>query len=157
MKFTRIVQFVVPMILAACASTPELPYSKVSLVKDGTIQEITRAVESNDDMLVARQPLTGANLLHVAAAHGRADVVEYLLAKGMNIEAKDELGSSPLSLAVQHRQPDVVRLLLRKGADARSVNTLGRTPLSQAATFKDAPNMAAVIAVFGEFNLKPEL
>ncbi|UCG57648.1 MAG: ankyrin repeat domain-containing protein [Phycisphaerales bacterium] len=60
----------------------------------------------------------GTTPLHVAAAYGRRDLVEVLIAKGADVNAKTEYGNAPLHLAVWTGHLDVVQLLIRSGADA---------------------------------------
>jgi len=60
-----------------------------------------------------------------AARRGLSRDVETLLAKGANIESKDEEGRTPLMIAAQHGRADLVRLLLGKGAQPDARDTHG--------------------------------
>ena len=51
-----------------------------------------------------------------AACDGYTDVVELLVEKGANIDAKDNAGDSALTLATASRRTEVVKLLQEKGA-----------------------------------------
>jgi hypothetical protein len=53
--------------------------------------------------------------LHAAAQHGRKDVVELLLAKGGEVDAKNDHGWAPVHLAVFGAHKDVADLLRRHG------------------------------------------
>ena len=90
----------------------------------------------------------GANLknsgaLVTAAAAGKIDTVEFLLAKGASINEMgirhpydrryDETVGSALHQAVRKGYSDIVSLLLRKGADVNLKDLRGRTPLALAA------------------------
>lgn len=57
--------------------------------------------------------------LHDAAAYGRAENVDLLLAAGADINAADEHNVTPLLAAVNHRQMQVVAQLLAAGAKVR--------------------------------------
>lgn len=46
--------------------------------------------------------------LHLAAWHGHADCVRFLLDNGGDVEAKDEIGRSPLISAAQNGQSQVI-------------------------------------------------
>jgi len=62
-----------------------------------------------------------AAVLRDAAARGRVDTVEELLAEGAPVDGPDKNGRTALMLAAQRGRPDVITLLLSKGAnpDAR--------------------------------------
>jgi uncharacterized protein len=68
----------------------------------------------------------GQTPLHYAAAHGADSVVQLLLQRGADVNARDSAGCTPLmdagSLAV-------VKLLLAAGADATAVDGVGMTVL----------------------------
>ncbi len=68
--------------------------------------------------------------LHVAAWKGHSSVVEMLVARGANVNARDGAGRTPLMLAVKacvdsywtnRRTPDSVRILLGAGATKEEV------------------------------------
>lgn len=65
------------------------------------------------------EPEKGRTLLHVAAAVGNQSVVEWLLAQGALLNAKDTCGeATPALLACAKRQEKMVRFLLERGASA---------------------------------------
>jgi cytohesin len=55
--------------------------------------------------------------LHAAAASGDRQAVEDMLAKGADVNAKSELGSSALHTAAVFGHKDIAELLIEKGAD----------------------------------------
>lgn len=68
--------------------------------------------------------------LHMAASFGHASLVELMLNRGFEIEAKDHHDSNtPLHsvCAASEAYPDVVRLLLSRGADLDARNKNGNT------------------------------
>jgi len=71
------------------------------------------------------------NALHLACETrgDRADIVEALLAKGMDIEAMDDENFSPLHLAAMANNAKITKLLLEKGANIASKNKDGVTVL----------------------------
>ncbi|KFB40787.1 hypothetical protein ZHAS_00008218 [Anopheles sinensis] len=72
--------------------------------------------------------------LHFAAGYGRRDVVEFLLANGASIQARDDGGLHPLHNACSFGHADVVRLLLEAGANPNTRDNWNYTPLHEAAS-----------------------
>ena len=66
--------------------------------------------------------------LHCACWLGKLPIVEYLISKDANIEAKDNLGNTPLHYASEHIHTDIVKYLVSKGANKNSKNKNGKTP-----------------------------
>ena len=56
-------------------------------------------------------------VLHVAAAEGKADIVQFLIESGCDPAAPDDFGQTPLDLAKTGGQTAVVKLL-ESGASA---------------------------------------
>ena len=56
-----------------------------------------------------------------------------LIAKGVNVNEKDEYGSTAIIYAVTADSDDCVKLLTANGADVNSKNIIGETPLTIAA------------------------
>ncbi|XP_014209663.1 uncharacterized protein LOC106640224 [Copidosoma floridanum] len=76
--------------------------------------------------------------LYVAAAVGQIEIVELLLAKGVEIDVKDTEGFTPLLAAVDKGHKDIVELLLKNGADLHARTNTSATTLHIAATNGDA-------------------
>ncbi|MFL5298482.1 MAG: ankyrin repeat domain-containing protein [Phenylobacterium sp.] len=74
-----------------------------------------------------RRPLTGPPpvRLRAAAAAGRTDDVEALLASGVPVDAADAEGETPLMKAVQAEQAAAAALLRRRGASLIRKNNAG--------------------------------
>ncbi|MCR5257463.1 MAG: ankyrin repeat domain-containing protein, partial [Desulfovibrio sp.] len=59
----------------------------------------------------------GETALHHAASRGSTTMLEILLDKGVDVNAKDKHGITPIHLAAQNDSSDAVKLLLERGAD----------------------------------------
>ena len=66
--------------------------------------------------------------LHVACFNGHADIVEVLIKKKAQIEAKS-YSLTPLAVAAQGGHTRCVEILARCGADVEATDDGGRTPL----------------------------
>ena len=54
---------------------------------------------------------------HIAAAHGREDLLELLLSYGASVDARSAYMRTPLGAAVEAGQMNTIRLLLDRGAN----------------------------------------
>ncbi|KAI9932054.1 hypothetical protein AWENTII_010375 [Aspergillus wentii] len=71
--------------------------------------------------------------LHIAAAHGRDDIVQLLLHHKADINARSDGGWTPLHNACDQGSEVIVRILLQAGANVNSQLLNGVTPLHLAA------------------------
>ena len=71
--------------------------------------------------------------LHRAAQFGHGDIVDLLISKGSNVEAKTNLGLTPLYAAIIGQKSEIVSQLIEKGADIFVVRNDGETILHIAA------------------------
>jgi len=71
----------------------------------------------------------GMRYLQYASLKGRLDVVEFLVGKGFNKDAKDDFGKSPLHYAAEYGKLDVVKFLVGKGCEKNEKDQFGSTPL----------------------------
>ena len=71
--------------------------------------------------------------LHRAAQFGYADIVDFLISKGSNMEAKTDLGMTPLYTAIIGQKSDICKQLIDKGADIFTRRNDGETMLHIAA------------------------
>ncbi len=91
-----------------------------------------RGIKSHLEKNAPVDRLEGFTLLHAAAAGGHADVIEFLIAKGANVNAKDNWDWTPLHGAARKGHRGIVELLIGKGADVSARDGAGRIALRYA-------------------------
>jgi ankyrin repeat protein len=64
--------------------------------------------------------------LHFAAHGGLLDVVDYLLERGADLEARTMNQATPLMRAIESSKPEVVQYFIDKGAKLQIENRKGR-------------------------------
>ncbi|WAR11623.1 PP16A-like protein [Mya arenaria] len=73
-----------------------------------------------------------ATPLHIAAANGYLEVVEFLLNQHVSLEARDEDGWLPIHAAACWLQPEVIELLVKSGCEIDAKTRTGETPFDLA-------------------------
>lgn len=71
--------------------------------------------------------------LHLAVAHGREDIVEFLIRCGANVRAKSDGSWTPLHNACEKNNVKILEMLLEAGAEVNGKLLNGMTPLHVAA------------------------
>lgn len=84
----------------------------------------------------------GWNALHFAVSMGERQIVTAILEADANPDARTENGLTALHLAAD---PGFVETLVAAGAEIDVRNDRGRTPLHQAASFREAPVVEALL------------
>ncbi|MFM5886657.1 MAG: ankyrin repeat domain-containing protein [Novosphingobium sp.] len=93
-------------------------------------QQVTDALDKGNPNLVnTRDFTTGETALHIVT--GRRDVtwMQFLIAKGANVNARDGKGQTPLVVASNYNFVEGVELLVTHGARVDESNNAGETPL----------------------------
>ncbi|CAM1307958.1 Uncharacterised protein g4722 [Pycnogonum litorale] len=94
-------------------------------VKNGDLDQVREHIESNGADV--NSELNGRQPIHYAADYGQAEVIEYLIQKGANINAKDRHGITALLAAIYEGHTDCVKILLKKGASKEELAPDGST------------------------------
>ena len=81
-----------------------------------------------------------------AAFSARAEVIQQMLEKGININHQNEMGFTALIIAAQYGHADIVNLLLEKNADVNLKNAGDATALIIAAKNGHADIVNALLA-----------
>ncbi|XP_066548545.1 CARD- and ANK-domain containing inflammasome adapter protein [Amia ocellicauda] len=84
-------------------------------------------------------------LLHMAAAHGRVPVIEFLLSKGAKLDVRDSKGRTPLHRAAEKGHVQAVKFLVQAGADIYTLDSDSKTPAHLAAQNKHLSTVRALV------------
>ncbi len=89
----------------------------INAVKDGNITMINKLLANGADVKTRDKSHSDYTLLHWAVFLDRINIVELLLEKGADVNAKDKYQIAPLHIAVYYEKRKISQLLLQKGAD----------------------------------------
>eukprot|EP01101_Sappina_pedata_P013488 TRINITY_DN9759_c0_g1_i1.p1 TRINITY_DN9759_c0_g1~~TRINITY_DN9759_c0_g1_i1.p1 ORF type:complete len:124 (-),score=62.63 TRINITY_DN9759_c0_g1_i1:128-499(-) len=104
-------------------------------IKTGDLSGVKDAVEKDKaNVNEVEASFRKSTPLHSAADFGHTDVIEYLLSKGANINAKDSFGNTPLLCAVYEGHVEATQLLVSKGASTKDKGPDGKTALEAASS-----------------------
>jgi 7,8-dihydropterin-6-yl-methyl-4-(beta-D-ribofuranosyl)aminobenzene 5'-phosphate synthase len=94
----------------------------------------------------------GGSLLHTACLSNRIDLVDTLIAKGVDIQVTNSEGLTPLHLASNHGQNELCELLIAKGADVNLIDNGKDTPLHGAAWYGKMSTVELFLANSAQIN-----
>jgi ankyrin repeat protein len=105
----------------------------IQAAKDGNIKATKQAIADGADVN-AEDPFKGLRRtpLHRAAYYGHKEIVVLLIAKGANLNVKDDRGRTPLHWAAYHGRKEIAELLITAGVDVNAEDGGGDTPLDTA-------------------------
>lgn len=115
----------------------------------GRAERVSALLETNPGW-VSTADDDGETALHRAASHGQTDVVDLLLARGAEVDARSYNNFTPLHRATMHHSIGIVRRLLAKGANVEARTSFDRTPLQIAAEAEQLA-LAKVLLDHGAF------
>jgi len=127
-----------PVEPVAQAATPEPPTAEASDIsihdaaKAGNIEAVKQHLAAGADVELKCVNCGGTVLGH-AVSGGHIEIVELLVNKGENVNAKDKNGRTPLQFAADEGHKEIAELLIDKGADVNAKSKYGVTPLHYAA------------------------
>lgn len=136
-----------PLLLAAYYRADEIvqmlvergaPVSVFEAAAIGDVQRVRRMLDDQPE-LASSFSHDGWTPLHLASHFGRLAVVELLLARRaeVNARSKNALANTPLHAALAGGHGRTARRLVEEGADVNAVEAGGYTPLHQAADLGD--------------------
>lgn len=100
-------------------------------VENGNIQKVGELIGRHVPMFEIRR--NGETALHLAAANGHTELVQYFLERAFNVDERaTDTNETPLMQAVRNDHWDTVNLLLDRGASLTAENVYGQSALSYA-------------------------
>lgn len=104
-------------------------------VVDRTVDEIEEFLDKNLKQAgeIKDKLDNDKTYLHYAVYRGKPEIVDLLIKKGCESDARDYKGRSPLHYAVANMKIQLIQILVENGADVNGVTIEGRTALHYAA------------------------
>jgi ankyrin repeat protein len=96
--------------------------------------------------------ITGMPLLHCAVFYRQVEVVQYLVAMSVQINAIDKSANTAVHLAVSQDWSDMVQYLLECQASPNIPNSLGQTPLHLAVRKDSLPIVSKLLQFHADVN-----
>lgn len=131
------------ILLAAAIATPAQAqfsegYKFLEAIRKKEGDKVTEALNEPGTQIVnTKDYSTGQTGLHIVTARRDLTWVQFLIAKGANVNARDNRGVTPLVLASEMGFIEGVDELIRSGARIDEANNTGETPLISAVHRKD--------------------
>ena len=115
---------------AATAAPLALPKRIEAAAENGKVGVVQTwlAGDGRVDATCVHRGVSGCTLLLIAAEHGHKEIVELLLMRGAEADARDSEGCTALMVAAAKGHERVAEMLLRHGAGINLQNSLGGTP-----------------------------
>jgi len=107
------------VLLVGCGkpSNPEADRALFEAARNGNNEAAKQHLDAGADVnaAFASPSANGVTPLHLAAASNNRKLVELLIAKGANVNVKDENGRTPLYYAIARKNPKTADLLRKHG------------------------------------------
>lgn len=118
--------------------SPAFKFLEAVKKKDG--EEVMDTLNQPGSTIVnTREAVTGQTALHIVTARRDRTWMEFLIAKGANVNLRDAQGQSPLDIAANLGFVEGVELLIANHARLDDANNAGETPLIIAVHHHDEP------------------
>jgi len=107
-------------------------YRLLKAICEKDINEVKLVLDEGFDLSSDVDHKYNYKALGLASSLNRVGIIEYLLLRGADINAKDSQGNTPLMHAVVNFQYDAIRFLLDNGADLHAKDKYGFTAADKA-------------------------
>jgi ankyrin repeat protein/mRNA-degrading endonuclease RelE of RelBE toxin-antitoxin system len=96
--------------------------------KEGNYKEVKNLLQKGAN-IETTEPQVGAQPIHFACFYNHPDIVELLLSKGADVNAKNFAQRTPLYAACDKNNIDIINILIRHKAKIETKDNEGNTPL----------------------------
>ncbi len=121
----------------------ELLIAKGACVRWNNDRALCEAVKNRHAPVVELLLAKGANAnakggmhdttpLHIATRRNFREIMEKLMGKGSDVNARKTTGETPLHIAAENNNRGIVKMLILHGADVDARDEYGKTPLARA-------------------------
>lgn len=128
-RFVILLAVILTIAPVCFAEADDSSHSLCYLASQGRLQALKSRIEREPELLHNQGHGTP---LHCAAGGSQADIIDYLVSRGAQLEARDEYGRTPLHWAAHRGEPEAVKRLITLGADVNARDEDGNTPLHRA-------------------------
>ena len=112
--------------------------------KTATLEDVKKELKNGANVNAASDEDTTV-LMQAALLNQNPEVIETLIDKGANVNAKNKDGSTALTKAAFNPNPEVIKTLIDEDADVNAKNKYGYTALIQAALFNQNPEVIKIL------------
>lgn len=133
------------LIAAPAAAQLSEGYKFLDAVKKKEGEKVEQALADSSQIVNTRDVTTGETALHLVTQRRDLTWLQYLVAKGANVNLADSHGRIPLQLAVNLGWREGAQYLIGKGSRTDYSNDAGETPLITAVHRRDAELMKALL------------
>ena len=129
-----LITIAVVMLVGCGPSVPDIPIGQAA--EAGNIEAVKQHLAAGTDVNVKNQKDYGLTPLQYAVGLGHKEIAELLIAKGADVNMKDNNGGTPLHFAAGYGHKEASELLIANGADVNAQLDDGKTPLDSAIKLK---------------------
>ena len=119
-----------------------LPNDIKEILASGDVEAVAEAVKNCEIGAYLRSEYGKPKLLHLVCSQ---EIVEFLVARGEEINCRNERGQTPIHCRVTQRRPDLIPGLIALGGDINARDNTDQTPLFGAVERLDAPEVEQMI------------
>ena len=113
-------------------------YNFLKAVREQDGNKVTEFLNQPGQTIVNAKDDKGEAAIHIVSKRRDYTYLNYVLARGGNVNLQDGAGNTALMLAVEAAWPEGVTLLLSKRANINQANSGGETPLIRAVQRRDS-------------------
>ncbi|KAK7440426.1 hypothetical protein VKT23_017064 [Stygiomarasmius scandens] len=144
--------------LRAAARGEHMQVIKLLVLRGANVYPLLYAIEHGELDTVKLLMLNGAThewALHAAAEYQKTDIMQFILdIEGVNVNAKDDFGTTPLQDAARGGEENIIILLIEKGADVNAEGGRYGTALQTAAYCGQLGAVKLLMAKGADVNVK---